>query len=209
VRVLMLGSLSVLVGSRILEEGAWRLRKAANLVKILALTPGHRMHRERVMDVLWPDLASQATSNNLRAVIHAARRTLDPDASAASRYLTLPDDQVALYPEEQLWVHVKACFEGAAAADRRSQDPAAYRAAIELYAGELLSEDRYEEWAEEHRRRLREVHLSLLVGFGLFDAGTGDNYLGGAASASSKIIQSGDPVKFNAGELAVQIVRPS
>jgi predicted ATPase/DNA-binding SARP family transcriptional activator/DNA-binding CsgD family transcriptional regulator len=163
VRVRMLGCFSVSVGSRILEEGAWRLRKAANLVKILALSPGHRMHRERMMDVLWPDLGSQAASNNLRGVIHAARRTWEPDPIATSRYLTLQDDQVALCPEDQLWVDVEA-FEEAAAAARRSQDPAAYRTAIELYAGELLPEDRYEEWAEEHRRRLREVHLSLLLG---------------------------------------------
>ena len=33
-----------------------------------------------------------------------------------------------------------------------------------MYAGELLPEDRYEEWTEEHRRRLREIHLSLLLG---------------------------------------------
>ena len=162
VRVRMLGGFSVSVGSRILEDGVWRLRKAANLVKILALSAGHRMHRGRVMDVLWPDLGDQAASNNLRGVIHAARRTLEPDPSAASRYLTLLDDQVALCPEDQLWVDVEA-FEEAARTARRSQDPAAYRTAIELYAGELLPEDRYEEWAEEHRRRLRETHLWLLL----------------------------------------------
>ena len=162
-RVRMLGGFRVSVGPRILEEGAWRLRKAANLVKILALSPRHRIHREQVMDMLWPDLGSQAASNNLRGVIHAARRTLEPDPSAASRYLTLQDDQVALCPEDQLWVDVEA-FEEAAAAARRSQDPAAYRMALELYAGELLPEDRYEEWVERLRTRLQEANLSLLLG---------------------------------------------
>ena len=47
------------------------------------------------------------------------------------------------------------------------------------------------------------------VGFGLYDAATAGNYLGGALFASSKIIQSGDPVKFNAGELKIQLTRPS
>jgi DNA-binding SARP family transcriptional activator len=115
------------------------------------------------MDMLWPDLGSQAASNNLRGVIHTARRTLEPDPSAASRYLTLQDDQVALCPEDQLWVDVEA-FEEAAAAARRSQDPAAYRMALELYAGELLPEDRYEEWVEKLRMRLQEANLSLLLG---------------------------------------------
>jgi hypothetical protein len=43
------------------------------------------------------------------------------------------------------------------------------------------------------------------VGFGLYDAATSGNYLGGAAFAASKIIQSGDPVKFNAGELNITL----
>jgi DNA-binding SARP family transcriptional activator len=54
-------------------------------------------------------------------------------------------------------------FEGAARAARRARDPAAYRAAIELYAGELLPEDRYEEWAQERREELRQLYLTLLV----------------------------------------------
>ena len=41
-------------GSR-LPEKAWRLRKARELVKLLALAAGHRLHREQVMDVLWRD----------------------------------------------------------------------------------------------------------------------------------------------------------
>lgn len=30
-------------------------------------------------------------------------------------------------------------------------EPAVYRATLDLYAGELLSEDRYEEWAQNRR----------------------------------------------------------
>ena len=65
-------------------------------------------------------------------------------------------------PQGQLWVDVEA-FEEAADTARRSKDPAAYRAAIELYSGELLPEDRYEEWAESRRQELRQTFLSLLV----------------------------------------------
>ena len=85
VRVWLLGGFRVSVGSRSVPQGAWRLRKAAALVKLLALTSGHRLHREQVMDVLWPDSGRKAASNNLRRVLHNARRTLDPDLG--SRYL--------------------------------------------------------------------------------------------------------------------------
>jgi DNA-binding SARP family transcriptional activator len=162
VRIRLLGGFGVSVGSRSLEGSVWRLRKAAHLVKLLALSSGHRMHREQVMEVLWPDLGSGAAANNLRQILHSARRILGTDPSAASRYLALRDEQLVLCPEGNLWVDVEA-FEEAAAAARRSKDPAGYRTAIELYAGELLPEDRYEEWAQGRREELRRLHLALLV----------------------------------------------
>jgi hypothetical protein len=54
-------------------------------------------------------------------------------------------------------------FEEAAASARHAREPADYRAAIELYAGELLPQERYEVWAEERRAQLRGAYLSLLV----------------------------------------------
>ena len=56
VRVWLLGGFRVSVGTRIIEDSRWRLRKAAALVKLLVLTPGHRLYREQVMDLLWPTL---------------------------------------------------------------------------------------------------------------------------------------------------------
>lgn len=160
VRVWLLGGFRVSVGSRTIEEDAWRLRKAAALVKLLALAPGHRLHREQLMDMLWPDSNRKAASNNLRRVLHAAGKVFDP--VAGSRYLASEDESLALCPGGQLWVDVDA-LEQASATARRTRDPAACRAAIDLYAGDLLPEDRYEEWVEEHRRRLRETYFWLLL----------------------------------------------
>jgi predicted ATPase/DNA-binding SARP family transcriptional activator/DNA-binding CsgD family transcriptional regulator len=163
VRVWLLGGFRVSVGSRTIGEDRWQRRKAAALVKLLALAPSHRMHREHLMDLLWPRLGAQAAANNLHRNLYVARRTLDSDPLTSSRCLTLRGEQLMLCPERDLWVDVEA-FEQAAEAARYSREPAAYRAAIDLYAGELLPEDRYEEWTEEHRRRLREIHISLLLG---------------------------------------------
>jgi len=46
VRVWLLGGFRISVGSRTITQDAWRLRKAAALVKLLALAPNHRLHRE-------------------------------------------------------------------------------------------------------------------------------------------------------------------
>ena len=161
VRVKLLGGFSVSVGSRTIEEREWRLKKAAALVKLLALTPGHRMHREQAMHSLWPDLDRKAAANNLHYVLHVARHTLEP-SGASSRYLSLDEGQISLCADGALWVDVEA-FQEAAKAARRAREPAAYEAAIELYAGDLLPRDRYESWAEERREELRTLHLALLV----------------------------------------------
>ena len=160
VRVWLLGGFWVSVGSRTIEQDQWRLRKAASLVKLLAIAPGHRIHREQVMNLLWPDLGRKAASNNLRRVLHAARKVLAP--ATGSLYLASQDESLMLCPGGQLWVDAEAFAESAVSA-RRSRDPSAYRAAIELYAGELLPDDRYEEWAENRRGQLRRLYFELLV----------------------------------------------
>jgi predicted ATPase/DNA-binding SARP family transcriptional activator/DNA-binding CsgD family transcriptional regulator len=160
VRIWLLGGFRVSVGSRTIPQGAWRLRKAAALVKLLALAPGHRMHREQAMDLLWRESGKKAASNNLRQLLYATKRTLTSDPAEGSRYLASEDESLVLCPEGDLWVDVDA-FEEAAATARRARDPAAYRAAIELYAGELLPTERYEEWAESRRQQLLNTWLSL------------------------------------------------
>ena len=131
-------------------------------MKLLALAPAHRLHREQAMDLLWPELDSKAAANNLHHALHIARRTLQPSAGSASGYLRLRGENLALSPEEPLWVDVEA-FEEAATTARHALEPAAYRAAIDLYSGELLPQDRYEAWAEQRRAQLRGLYLSLLL----------------------------------------------
>jgi hypothetical protein len=63
VRIRLLGGFEVMVGARTIQEGDWRLRKAANLIKLLALASGYRLHREQIMYTLWPNLGISAASN--------------------------------------------------------------------------------------------------------------------------------------------------
>jgi len=69
---------------------------------------------------------------------------------------------LALDPSGPLQVDVVA-FEEAAVAALGSRDPGAYEAAVQLYTGELLPEDRYETWVEDRRTSLRRRYLALLV----------------------------------------------
>src|SRR5215217_8447173 len=160
IRVRLLGGFRISVGSRVIEAKQWRLRKPATLVKLLALAPNHRLQREQIMDLLWPESGKRSASNNLRQIVHTTRKILDP--VAGSRYLHSDNESLVLCPGGEIWVDVEA-FEEAAATARRSKDPAAYRVALDIYAGELLPEDRYEEWAQDRRQGLRRILLELLT----------------------------------------------
>jgi predicted ATPase/DNA-binding SARP family transcriptional activator/DNA-binding CsgD family transcriptional regulator len=158
-RIRLLGGFRVSLGPRSIPDDAWRLRKAASLLKLLTLSPGHRLPRERLMELLWPDSDSSAASNNLRQTLHAARKAL---GAGGSSYLVSGEGSLLLCPEGELWVDAET-FEEAALAARRSRHPAAYRMAIDLYAGDLLPEDRFEDWAEDERATLRRMYLELLA----------------------------------------------
>ncbi len=159
----MLGGFRVRVASRFTADEEWRLKKARSVIKILALARTHQLQREKIMDLLWPDLSPKAASNNLNYTLHVTRRLLEPERISGSRFLCLRGEQVALYPQGPLWTDVQA-FEEAAAKARRSRQLTAYRTAVERYTGELLPEDSYEDWAEEPRAELQEAQQGLLAG---------------------------------------------
>jgi DNA-binding SARP family transcriptional activator len=102
VRIRLLGGFWVSVGSRPIEEGDWRLRKAKSLVKLLALASNHRVHRERIMDALWPELDREDQTNNLRQARYAARWAFELVPAASSRYLHLKNEEIVLYPDGTL-----------------------------------------------------------------------------------------------------------
>lgn len=121
-RIRLLGGLRVTVGPRVVGERAWRLRKAAALVKLLALAPAHTLHREQAMETLWPGVGRRSSSNNLRRTLHAARRALHHDPAASTTLLVSSGERIVLCPEGNLWVDTEA-FEEAAVSARRAKEP--------------------------------------------------------------------------------------
>ncbi len=150
VSVSLLGGLVASVDGVPVPESAWRLKKARELVKLLALAPGHRLHREQAMDVLWRDRGPAAAANNLHQAVYVARRALDASA------IVMRDELLHLVAD----VDVDQ-FELAAADARRAGTPSAYRAALSLYGGELLPENRYDDWVEARRDELSELAAEL------------------------------------------------
>ena len=98
-RIELLGGFEVSEGDRTVAHGAWRLRKAKTLVKLLALEPAHRLHRDQLADQLWPNLDADAARNNLHQALHAARRALSTVGVEGAAALAMRDDLVVLGPD--------------------------------------------------------------------------------------------------------------
>lgn len=158
----LLGGFRIRRGSRLIPDDAWKLRKAAGIVKLLALAPGHRLHREQVLDTLWPELEPDAAANNFRYALHTARQILDPERSNAATMLYREGDWLILAAPELVWVDVKA-LESAIEVAWQGEDVAAFQAAARLYTGDLLPADRYEESLDLRRTALKTTYLALLA----------------------------------------------
>jgi predicted ATPase/DNA-binding SARP family transcriptional activator/tetratricopeptide (TPR) repeat protein len=176
-RIRLLGGFSAEVDGAPVPDGAWRLRKARALVKLVALEPGHRVHRDVVCELLWPDRDAAAAANNLHQALHAARAAL-----GGAGALTLTDDLLGLAPGA--WVDVDALEAAAAAAPA---DPAA---ALEHYGGELLPEDRFADWTQARRAALAALALDLQVRAAEAERARGDP---AAAAARLGAVVAGAP----------------
>ena len=156
VEVRLLGDFEVRVHGQAVTAAAWSRRHSAALVKLLALSPGRSLHRELVLDALWPELDIETAAPRLHKAAHYARRVLgDRDA------LVLSGEAVRLYPRVE--VHVDAArFLQAAHSALEAEDVAAAKAALALHDGVLLPHDLYEPWAERHRLHLGRLYTELL-----------------------------------------------
>lgn len=143
---------------------AWQRRSAKTLTKLLAVSPSHALHREEVMEILWPGLDLESALNGLGKALHAARRALEPELPPrkSSQYLQLTDCMLSINPER---VVIDADhFQQLADDAQRSRTVTAYEAALAAYGGDLLPEDRYVDWCSERRQLLAELHVRLLLG---------------------------------------------
>jgi DNA-binding SARP family transcriptional activator len=156
VAIQLLGRFSVAVDGVPISGDAWRSRRAADVVKLLALAPAHRMHRAQVMEALWPESDPQASGTNLRKALHFARL-----AAGDEQAIVVEGGVLVLWPDARVETDVER-FEAAARRALDGEDEAFCRSAADLYRDELLPDDRYESWLVEPRGRLRRRYLDVL-----------------------------------------------
>ena len=159
----LLGGFRVTVDGRVIGESGWPGKRPVELVQLLALSRGHGLLRDQVIDALWPHLDADAGAANLRKAAHHARQTLGGADS-----IELRGGQVRLFPHAEIVTDL-ARFETAAAEALATGDPERCSDAAAQYLGEVLPGSRYEDWAQESRRHAHTLYVDLLRAAGQWE----------------------------------------
>jgi DNA-binding SARP family transcriptional activator len=158
VRVQLLGSFEVAAGrARLGDVQLSRRRRSASLIKLLSLTPAHALHRDQVLEALWPELTPEAGRNELYKHLSFLRSALRQEGFKGD-LVALRGSMVKLVERVGIDVDDFRC----AAARALEEDPSACEAALRRYCGDLLPADLYEAWSESAREDLRGLRRRLL-----------------------------------------------
>src|SRR5262245_886470 len=114
--------------------------------------------RDKLVDLLWPDLLPRQGRRSLSDTLWRARKLLTPPGRSDTPLLALGGDAVTFRPDPSTSVDLLSFDQHLAAS---TSDIASLRAAIALYRGDFL-EDCYDDWALYERERRREQYLSAL-----------------------------------------------
>lgn len=166
-QIQLLGGFDIELDGRRVHESAFARRKAIALLKLLALQPARQFHRDQVIDLLWPDLSSNAGGAQLYKAIHHVRQALltcSPPVPV-EELLFLRGELLGLAAPNGVVVDADT-FEAAAATALATRDLNLIREALDLYRGDILPSDLYEDWAAPRRDALKDLAIDLLLELG-------------------------------------------
>ncbi len=177
-RAYLLGPVRLALDTTPISDDAWPRRTARSLLLLLLATPGHKLPRDRVMDLLWPEASPEAATNALYLALSALRRVLEPRLTRGrdSAYVVSGGDVIALRSDPPPWVDVgvfQTLVGGARAAaplERRRM----LREALELYAGEFLGNEPFVDWVHPTAERLRLLRIRAVLELARLDMDAGE-----------------------------------
>jgi DNA-binding SARP family transcriptional activator len=162
-KVRLFGGLEVSVGTRQVTERDWYKRKARLLFAMLVLQQGREIPRDQVYDHLWPDMDEPRARNNFYVAWSAMRGALIPKAQKgdACPYIQHAGGVCKAVPEhiESDVAEFELLLSSARQSERLGDQSAAirdYERIADLYRGELLPGDVYDDWFASARNHYRQ-----------------------------------------------------
>ncbi len=147
-----MGDFGVTVDGRLVTASDFERRSGAELIQLLALAPNRRLHREKVIDALWPDAPLASATNQFHKAASYARSGLG-DRKA----IVIRDELVHLFPHAG---EVTSDVESILAA--RADDDRSLTDAVGAYRGGLLPDVPYADWAIEQREAVKQALIQVL-----------------------------------------------
>jgi len=152
-----------------IDPTAWGREKAVLLFQFFVTTRGRPLHKEQIIDQLWPELDLELGDRDFRVALSTINRVLEPErmSRARSRYIERHGLAYGLNLHE-VWVDADA-FEAHVAAGNQALPEDVeiaivhYQKAIALYTGDYLPERRYEDWTSTERERLQTLALATMT----------------------------------------------
>ncbi len=175
-RVHVLGRFLVEQGSRVIESENWKNGKARSLFKIMLSRRSYQISRQEASGLLWPELEQDRAANNLNQAVYSLRRTLEPELKRAgeSVYLKTEGSKLQLNAELIEWLDLEE-FKRLYLQAQLAADTELYEKAAELYRGDYVPEDLYEDWSVYRREALRQDWAELLVQLASLYQAQGEN----------------------------------
>ncbi len=159
-RITCFGSFEIEVDGRPVNLAVLRPRARA-LLRLLCLSPHRDVHREYLVDALWPGTDLAVGTRRLQVAMSSVRQVLEHAGLRGSDVLARQGDAYRLAPPPGSVIDVQAfevaLQEGNAAAARGDADQAmtCRAAALTHYRGDALPEDGPAEYVVAERERLR------------------------------------------------------
>jgi DNA-binding SARP family transcriptional activator len=159
-RVSLLGRFEVVRDDAPIPAQAWRRRRPADLLKLVALAPNRTIRREAAIDALWSEKDPGSGANNLHRALYDLRQIL------GGRWVDIDRGALRLRPD--VWLDVDA-FEHAVTEGTRES----LALAVSLYRGDLAPESPDSAWLKARRAALRRrfVGAALPIAEGAAAAG--------------------------------------
>src|SRR5512138_3724578 len=145
IQIYLLGRFEIVREGQLVRAADWPRRKAASLLKYLALH--RRLLKDQAIELFWPESDFNSGANNLYRTLHELRQTLNKSLgeNSADRILQFQDGVLSL--DESVWVDALV-FEHLCSGlpQKPSERIARLEQAVSLYQGDLLPDDLYAEW---------------------------------------------------------------
>ena len=149
--------------------------KALAILKYLLAYRTRPVSQDQLMGWLWPESSPKKARWSLNSAVHVLRKLLSRRSSpGAENYILLEEGYYRLCPEVRVATDVDefdARYEKGRSLEkaRRMQEATAeYEEAVELYRGDYLVEDLYEDWTMVERERLTNAYVDMLSRLALY-----------------------------------------